>query len=82
MEVVERRPRWANEGGGCSMKTLYTAPVTASGGRNGGHAKSSDGVLDLGLSRPKEMGGEGETGTNPEQLFAAGSSAASSRPCA
>lgn len=56
------------------MKTLYTASVTTSGGRNG-HAKSSDGVLDLELSRPKEMGGEGGTGTNPEQLFAAGYSA-------
>ncbi len=53
------------------MKTLYTAAATAAGGRTG-HAESSDGVLAVDLAIPKEMGGIGEAGTNPEQLFAAG----------
>lgn len=53
------------------MKTLYEATVTASGGREG-HVQSENGVLDLPLSVPKEMGGKGEDKTNPEQLFAAG----------
>ena len=53
------------------MKVLYTAVATADGGRAGGHARSSDGNLDVPISPPKELGGEGE-GTNPEQLFAAG----------
>ena len=55
-------------------KALYTATATATGGR-AGTAKSSDGVLDLTLSTPKELGGAGGLGTNPEQLFAAGYSA-------
>jgi len=55
-------------------KALYTATATATGGR-AGTAKSSDGVLDLQLSTPKELGGAGGNGTNPEQLFAAGYSA-------
>jgi osmotically inducible protein OsmC len=53
------------------LKVLYTAVATADGGRAGGHARSSDGNLDLPISPPKELGGEG-AGTNPEQLFAAG----------
>ena len=53
------------------MKVLYTASATADGGRAGGHVRSSDGNLDLPVSPPKELGGEG-AGTNPEQLFAAG----------
>ncbi len=53
------------------MKTLYTAVSTAHGGRDG-HVRSSDGVLDVDLKTPKEMGGPGGAGTNPEQLFAAG----------
>ena len=53
------------------MKTLYTAVATATGGRTG-HAESSDGILTVDLSVPKEMGGGGAAGTNPEQLFAAG----------
>ncbi len=53
------------------MKTLYTAVATAIGGRNG-LAQSSDGVLAVELTIPKEMGGKGMVGTNPEQLFAAG----------
>lgn len=52
------------------IKTLYTARATAHGGR-GGHAVSNDGILDVDLQPPKEMGGQGG-GTNPEQLFAAG----------
>ena len=55
-------------------KALYTATATATGGR-AGTAKSSDGVLDVVLTTPKELGGNGATGTNPEQLFAAGYSA-------
>jgi len=53
------------------MKTLYTASATTHGGR-AGKVESSDGVLDLNLFMPEEMGSDGGTGTNPEQLFAAG----------
>lgn len=53
------------------MDALYTAHVTAHGGRQG-KIKSSDGVLDLSLAMPKELGGSGGNATNPEQLFAAG----------
>src|SRR5437868_5506471 len=53
---------------------LYTAIVVTEGGRTG-HSRSSDGALELNLSTPKELGGQGGTGTNPEQLFAAGYSA-------
>src|SRR6516165_10517479 len=53
------------------MQALYTATATAVGGRNGS-IKSSDGVLDLKLLYPKELGGPGGAATNPEQLFAAG----------
>ena len=53
---------------------VYRAHATATGGREG-HAKSSDGALDVKLSTPKELGGAGGNGTNPEQLFAAGYSA-------
>ncbi len=56
------------------MKTMYTASATTSGARDG-HVQSSDGVLDLELSSPREMGGKSGSGTNPEQLFAAGYSA-------
>jgi osmotically inducible protein OsmC len=55
-------------------KVLYTAEATATGGREG-RAESSDGVLKVQLSTPREMGGAGGPGTNPEQLFAAGYSA-------
>ena len=55
-------------------KVLYTAQATATGGRDG-RAKSSDDVLDIQLSTPRELGGGGGPGTNPEQLFAAGYSA-------
>jgi Ohr subfamily peroxiredoxin len=55
-------------------KVIYRAQATSQGGREG-TSKSSDGVLDLKLSTPKELGGGGGSGTNPEQLFAAGYSA-------
>ncbi len=55
-------------------KVLYTASATSTGGR-AGSSKSSDGKLAVDLSVPKEMGGDGAGGTNPEQLFAAGYSA-------
>jgi len=53
------------------VKVLYTAEATVTGGREEGHARSSDGALDLQLRAPQELGGAGG-GTNPEQLFAAG----------
>jgi lipoyl-dependent peroxiredoxin len=52
------------------MKSMYQAQVTSHGGRNG-KIKSSDGILDMAVSVPKSMGGNGAA-TNPEQLFAAG----------
>lgn len=52
------------------MTTLYKTQATALAGRNG-QVKTDDGLLDVGLSYPKEMGGNGQA-TNPEQLFAAG----------
>jgi len=55
-------------------KVLYTAHATSTGGREGS-SKSSDGALSVQLSTPKELGGAGGPGTNPEQLFAAGYSA-------
>jgi lipoyl-dependent peroxiredoxin len=53
------------------MQVLYTATATATGGRQG-RVRSSDGVLDLQLAYPKELGGPGGDATKPEQLFAAG----------
>jgi len=53
------------------MQILYTATAAATGGRQG-RIRSSDGVLDLQLALPKELGGPGGPATNPEQLFAAG----------
>jgi osmotically inducible protein OsmC len=55
-------------------KVMYRAHARATGGRDG-RAVSSDNVLDVKLTIPREMGGAGEVGTNPEQLFAAGYSA-------
>ena len=54
-------------------KVVYQAHATSTGGRDG-TTRSSDGLLDVKLSSPKEMGGAGG-GVNPEQLFAAGYSA-------
>jgi Ohr subfamily peroxiredoxin len=53
------------------MKALYTAEALATGEGRDGRARTSDGKVDLDLSVPTEMGGDGK-GTNPEQLFAAG----------
>ena len=53
------------------MKILYQTEATATGGREG-HVHSSDGRIDVELALPKELGGPGGPGTNPEQLFAAG----------
>lgn len=55
-------------------KVLYRAQATATGGRDG-RAVSSDAQLDVRLSTPRELGGAGGAGSNPEQLFAAGYSA-------
>jgi Ohr subfamily peroxiredoxin len=55
-------------------KVLYRATAKANGGRDG-RAVSSDKVLDVKLTTPRELGGAGGDGTNPEQLFAAGYSA-------
>ncbi|MEA3182126.1 MAG: lipoyl-dependent peroxiredoxin [Gammaproteobacteria bacterium] len=54
-----------------SVTVLYSTKATATGGRDG-HARSEDGKVDVQLSTPKELGGSGGSGTNPEQLFAAG----------
>jgi Ohr subfamily peroxiredoxin len=56
------------------MSILYKATATSTGGRDG-RAISSDEQLNVKLSAPKELGGTGAPGTNPEQLFAAGYSA-------
>ncbi|MDH6356178.1 organic hydroperoxide resistance protein [Parabacteroides sp. PF5-9] len=53
------------------MEALYTAKATSTGGRSG-NVKSADGVINLELRPPKEMGGPGGNYSNPEQLFAAG----------
>jgi len=55
-------------------KAVYTAHATSTGGRTG-TTESSDGRVKLNLSTPKELGGDGGAGTNPEQLFASGYSA-------
>jgi Ohr subfamily peroxiredoxin len=56
------------------MELIYTAQAKTTGGREG-RSISSDNKLDVQLSTPKELGGAGGPGTNPEQLFAAGYSA-------
>ena len=55
-------------------KVLYTAHATTTGGRTG-TSVTNDGALKLEMSTPRELGGAGGPGTNPEQLFAAGYSA-------
>jgi Ohr subfamily peroxiredoxin len=57
-----------------SVKVIYKTHATATGGRDGS-AKSDDGSVDVKLVIPKEMGGPGGVGANPEKLFAAGYSA-------
>ena len=56
------------------VNVLYTAHGSATGGRDG-HGATDDKKVDVKLSVPKEMGGDGGVGTNPEQLFATGYSA-------
>jgi osmotically inducible protein OsmC len=53
------------------MSSIYTAVATATGDGRDGRTRSSDGLIDLELAIPEEMGGAGGA-TNPEQLFAAG----------
>ena len=57
-----------------SVDVKYTTEATATGGRDG-RAKTADGALEVRLATPKELGGGGGEGNNPEQLFAAGYSA-------
>jgi osmotically inducible protein OsmC len=54
-----------------SVNVLYTTQATAIGGRDG-RATTKDRSLDVKLTTPKELGGPGGPGNNPEQLFAAG----------
>jgi lipoyl-dependent peroxiredoxin len=54
-----------------SVNVLYRTTATATGGRDG-HAATKDGAFDVKLATPKELGGAGNPGNNPEQLFAAG----------
>ncbi|AJY03944.1 organic hydroperoxide resistance protein [Burkholderia sp. SIMBA_043] len=56
------------------MNVLYKTSATSTGGRDG-RAVSADNKLDVKLAAPRELGGTGAEGTNPEQLFAAGYSA-------
>src|SRR5271170_7462315 len=56
---------------GFIMNTLYTATALATGDGRNGHARSDDGILDLDLRMPKELGGAGGA-ANPEMLFALG----------
>ena len=52
-------------------RVLYTAEATVTGGRTDGHGRTADGMLEVDLRLPKDLGGDG-AGTNPEQLFAVG----------
>ncbi len=54
-----------------SVNVLYTTSARATGGRDG-RSGTLDGALDVKLTTPKELGGAGGEGNNPEQLFAAG----------
>ena len=54
-----------------SFKAIYTTKANSTGGRDG-QSSSKDGRLKVSLSTPKELGGDGGEGTNPEQLFASG----------
>jgi Ohr subfamily peroxiredoxin len=56
------------------VNVLYRTEATATGGRTGS-SKTSDGAFSVSLVTPKELGGPGGEGNNPEQLFAAGYSA-------
>ena len=56
------------------MPILYRTKASATGGR-AGHGATEDGTVDVTLTVPKELGGDGATGANPEKLFAVGYSA-------
>ncbi len=56
------------------VDVIYKTSATATGGRDGS-ARTEDGTVDVKLTVPKEMGGSGAPGANPEKLFAAGYSA-------
>ena len=62
-------------------KALYTAEAHMTGGRVAGHGRTSDGMLEVDLRTPAEMGGEGD-GTNPEQLSPSATRPASRAPWA
>jgi Ohr subfamily peroxiredoxin len=64
VRILEKRNRM-------SVNVVYTTSATATGGRDG-HAATTDGSFDVKLTTPKELGGAGGPGNNPEQLFAAG----------
>jgi lipoyl-dependent peroxiredoxin len=68
---ADDQSREGNNHGRSDSKVLYTAEALVEGGR-GGRGRTSDGRLDVSLSVPKEMSGDGGPGTNPEQLFAVG----------
>lgn len=53
-------------------KIVYSTNATATGGGRDGHSRTHDGAVDVNLVVPKEMGGPGGDGVNPEQLFATG----------
>jgi lipoyl-dependent peroxiredoxin len=57
-----------------AVQVLYKTTATATGGRDG-RARTKDGSFEVRLSTPKELGGGGGPGNNPEQLFASGYSA-------
>src|SRR3984893_12332860 len=57
--------------GAAMAKALYTAKAHVTGGRGKGHGRTADGVLEVDLRLPADMGGQGG-GTNPEELFAVG----------
>jgi lipoyl-dependent peroxiredoxin len=73
LNVFAKKPYYESNSMTKPAKIVYTAHASAVGGREG-HAKSDDGLLEVNLAIPKEMGGPGG-GVNPEQLFAAGYSA-------
>ncbi len=57
------------------IKVLYETAATASGAGRNGRTRTADGEIDLQLVTPRELGGQGGPGANPEKLFAAGYSA-------
>jgi len=63
-----------------SQKLLYQTEATAKGGREG-RVRSEDGSIDLALTVPKELGGSGAKGANPEMLFASGYAACFESAC-